>query len=83
MYIIWALFFGSMLVLGIAARGDPLTPDNRFKVTEVALMMDWSSGNEGDEEPVEKWDFAKALSTVNDESSEYRKVHQRAAGFHL
>lgn len=32
-------------------------------------MMDWSSGNDGDEEPVETWDFAKALSTVNDESA--------------
>ncbi|KAF9654281.1 histidine kinase [Thelephora ganbajun] len=44
-----------------------------FKVTEVALMMDWSSGNEGDEEPVETWDFAKALSTVNDESASIGK----------
>jgi len=36
-------------------------------------MMDWSSGNEGDEEPVETWDFAKALSTVNDESANIGK----------
>lgn len=36
-------------------------------------MMDWSSGNEGDEEPVETWDFAKALSTVNDESTNIGK----------
>lgn len=42
-------------------------------MTEVALMMDWSSGNEGDEEPVETWDFAKALSTVNDESTNIGK----------
>jgi hypothetical protein len=38
-------------------------------VTEVALMMDWSSGNEGDEEPVETWDFTNALSTANEEST--------------
>lgn len=31
-------------------------------------MMDWSSGTEGDEEPVETWDFSKAVSTANDES---------------
>jgi len=37
-------------------------------------MMDWSSGGgEGDEEPVETWDFAKALSTVNDESASIGK----------
>ena len=42
-------------------------------MTEVALMMDWSSGNEGDEEPIETWDFAKALSTVNEESASIGK----------
>ena len=42
-------------------------------MTEVALMMDWSSGGEGDEEPVETWDFAKALSTVTDESASIGK----------
>ena len=31
-------------------------------------MVDWSSGSEDDEEPVETWDFTKALSTVNEES---------------
>ena len=32
-------------------------------------MMDWSSGSQDDEEPIETLDFAKALSTVNDESA--------------
>ena len=36
-------------------------------------MVDWSSGSEGDEEPVETWDFAKALSTVDDESANIGK----------
>lgn len=36
-------------------------------------MMDWSSGSEDDEEPVETWDFAKALSMVNDESASIGK----------
>lgn len=42
-------------------------------MTEVALMMDWSSGSEGDEEPVETWDFTKVLSTVNEESANIGK----------
>ena len=32
-------------------------------------MMDWTSGSEGDEEPVETWDFARALSVASDESA--------------
>lgn len=36
-------------------------------------MVDWSSRSEGDEEPVESWDFSKALSTVNDESASIGK----------
>ena len=42
-------------------------------MTEVALMMDWSNGSEGDEGPIETWDFAKALSTVNEESTNIGK----------
>lgn len=42
-------------------------------MTEVALMMDWSNSGEGDEEPIETWDFAKALSTVNEESTNIGK----------
>ena len=36
-------------------------------------MMDWPSGSEGDEEPFETWDFTKALSTVNEESTNIGK----------
>lgn len=36
-------------------------------------MMDWSSGNEGDEEPIETWDFAKALSNASEESANIGK----------
>lgn len=36
-------------------------------------MMEWSNGSEGDEEPIETWDFAKVLSTVNEESANIGK----------
>jgi hypothetical protein len=44
----------------------------RFKVTEVALMMDWedSSGSSGnDEEMEDKWNLHKAVSNMRDTGS--------------
>ena len=70
-YLTWAAFFGETLVvphLNAALR----LMHNSFKVTEVALMMDWedSSGSSGsDDEMDDMWNLHKAVTNLQQNGS--------------
>lgn len=68
-YLAWAAFFGETWVEGVLHSQPHADLQFRFKVTEVALMMDWedsSGGSSSEDEVDDMWNLHKAVSNLRD-----------------
>lgn len=84
-YLTWAVFFGETYIIDPTHCVQLLTSSTRFKVTEVALMMDWEdhTGSSSEDEVEHKWNLHKAVSHLRDAGSNVTRSSMRGLQFAL